>query len=124
MTSVKADVLAALKASAALLLLVATDTYGNKAIYGQVALDVAAYPRVTFFELDNADSEYADDTEIASEITVQVDVWSKGSTTALAAAVDTVMKAEGFTRYYTTDLYEEDTKIYHKPLRYRKEIEL
>lgn len=74
---------------------------------------------VTFFELTNVDSLYADDEAVASEIHVQVDVWTKDSPTAIAEEVDKTMKALGFRRYSAVDLYEEDTGVYHKALRYR-----
>lgn len=78
------------------------------------------FPRVTFFELSNFDNRYVEDTADASEIHHQVDIWSMDpSTAALGTEVDAAMKGIGFARYSGADLYEEDTKIYHKALRYR-----
>ncbi|ASA25421.1 tail completion protein gp17 [Paenibacillus donghaensis] len=77
------------------------------------------FPRITFFEMINNDNRYAEDAADSSEIHFQVDVWHKAATAALGTEVDIAMKASGFARYSGADLFEEDTKIYHKALRYR-----
>lgn len=83
-----------------------------------VAPDATVFPRITFFELSNIDSLYLDDTAFASEIGLQIDIWSKASTSAIAAQVDISMKSLGFKRMSSQDFYESDTKIFHKALRY------
>ncbi|MNB67229.1 hypothetical protein D3C81_309340 [compost metagenome] len=111
------EVAAALRGSTNLLTLL-----GGDRIYRHIvpADKQDVFPRVTFFELSNFDSRYAEDQADASEIHFQVDVWSKAASTAeLGSAVDEAMKGAGFGRYSGADLYEEDTKIYHKALRYR-----
>ncbi|WP_375104644.1 DUF3168 domain-containing protein [Paenibacillus sp. RS8] len=77
------------------------------------------FPRITFFEMINNDNRYVEDVADASEIHFQVDVWHKAATAALGTEVDAAMKGAGFARYSGADLFEEDTKIYHKALRYR-----
>lgn len=49
-------------------------------------------PYITFFEITNFDSDYADDEPFASEIHFQIDIWSMGSTSKLAQEVDGTMK--------------------------------
>ena len=39
--------------------------------------------RVLRFELDNRPDGFSDNEESESEITFQIDIWSKGSTTAI-----------------------------------------
>lgn len=92
---------------------------GGPHIYQLTAPDATVYPRVTFFELDNVDSDYADDAPMAASVSVQVDVWSKGSFADIVQRVNAVMESLGFVRYYATDLYEADTGVYHKALRYQ-----
>jgi hypothetical protein len=93
---------------------------GGQHVYQVKAPDATEYPRVTFFELNNVDSDYADDGAVSVEIRLQVDVWSKGNYSAIVARVNAIMESLGFTRYYSTDLYESDTDVYHKALRYLK----
>lgn len=81
--------------------------------------NVATFPRVTYFELDNIGNLFADNTEYGSEIDYQVDVWHSASTTAIALQVDTIMTGLGFARIAAPDLYESDTKKFHKAMRYR-----
>lgn len=81
--------------------------------------DAEQFPRITFFELSNFDNRYAEDEADSSEIHFQIDIWHKAATAKIGTQVDIAMKAAGFARYSGADLYEEDTKIYHKALRYR-----
>ncbi|SDD27000.1 Protein of unknown function [Paenibacillus sp. UNCCL117] len=117
-TDVKAILHAALLGNQALVSLL-----GGTEIYQLVSPKSETYPRVTYFEVNNRDSFFADDTPIASDIVLQVDIWSKGSTSAIAKEVDRTMKELGYTRTSGADLYEEDTKVYHKALRYRTRIQ-
>lgn len=117
-TDVKVTVLAALLANAALIVLL-----GGQRIYQLSAPIATEYPRITFFEVVNRDSEFADNQPIASEIVMQIDVWSNGSTSAIAKEVDKTMKGLGYFRMSAPDFYEEDTKVYHKAMRFRNTIE-
>lgn len=77
-------------------------------------------PSVSYFEIDNTESLHADDVEIGSSIFLQLDVWSKASTTSIAKEVDVIMKSLDFNRISPNpDLYEKDTKIHHKVLNYK-----
>ncbi|URN96914.1 MAG: DUF3168 domain-containing protein [Candidatus Pristimantibacillus lignocellulolyticus] len=103
--------------------LVGKDKDNNPKVYQLTAPYADAFPRITFFEVINEDSEFADDEAYASDISIQIDVWSKASTSAISKEVDRVMKAQGWSRTTGADLYEEDTKIFHKALRYRASFE-
>jgi hypothetical protein len=48
-----------------------------------------------------------------------VDIWSKGDYTSLVDQVKSKMKEIDFIRTSEVDLYEHDTEIYHKALRFR-----
>lgn len=113
MINIKPDIKQALESNSALVSLL-----DGTHIYQIVAPSDAPLPRVTFFEMINFDSEFADDKPIASEIHIQIDVWSNGNTSAIAEEVDNSLKSIGMTRYYAIDLYEYDTRIYHKSMRY------
>jgi hypothetical protein len=111
------EVAAALRGSAELISLL-----GGEHIYRHwVPKDKEnVFPRVTFFELSNFDNHYAEDAADSSEVHYQVDIWSMDPSTAeVGTEVDAAMKGAGFARYSGADLYEDDTKIYHKALRYR-----
>lgn len=90
---------------------------GSKVEAGQKATN--PYPCITFWELTNFGASYADDREMVSEIHLQVDVWSKSDPTAIADEVDKTMGELGFIRTAAADLYESDTKIYHKAMRFK-----
>jgi hypothetical protein len=114
MIDIKPTVYAALIANTALVALLGTGIR----ITQIVAPNAELFPRITFFELTNGDSLYLDDAAFASEIGLQIDIWSKGDTSAIAIKVDITMKSLSFKRVGGADFYESDTKIYHKALRY------
>ena len=75
---------------------------------------------VTFFTyLENVES-YADNKETSIGNYTQVDVWSKGDYTTLVSSVLEALKQAEFRRTYITELYENDTKLYHKVIRITK----
>ncbi len=114
MINLKPDVVSALKNDAELVGLL-----GGPRIYFEAAPNADEFPRITYYEQDNRPALWGDDRELGSEITFIVDVWAKASTTAIASAVDRVMAGLGFVREFAGDLYEQDTQVYHKAMRYR-----
>ncbi|MVX64226.1 hypothetical protein GKZ28_11045 [Clostridium chromiireducens] len=78
---------------------------------------------ITFFNYLEQGEQYADNEEKATGYYVQVDVWSKSDYTEVVEKVENYMKAAGFTRTSAADLFEEDTKIYHKAMRFFIQME-
>ena len=114
MIDLKPEILQALRGNIALV-----ELLGGPKVWPEVAPESTKEPYITFFELVNVDDQYADDKAYASEIHYQVDVWSKGNTGPIAIEVNKTMEALGFYRTGAVDLYEDDTKTYHKALRYK-----
>jgi hypothetical protein len=73
---------------------------------------------ITFFEYNQFGALHADDEEQETALFYQVDVWSKGDYTAIVQQVKQLMKQAGFRRTFETELYEPDTQIFHKVLRF------
>ncbi|HHV82757.1 MAG TPA: hypothetical protein GXX43_03725 [Tepidanaerobacter syntrophicus] len=82
----------------------------------------AADTYITFFTYLDKPEQHADDEETITGHYVQVDVWSKGDYTDLVKAVHEKMLAVSFTKQSFYDLYEEDVNIYHKAMRFFKEV--
>jgi hypothetical protein len=121
MIDVKPSIATALMANAALITLIGT----GPRITQTVADSTNPFPRITFFELGNTDSLYVDDAAYSSEIDIQIDIWNKivagvtfVSPSKIAIQVDLTMKSLNFKRMSTQDLYEDDTGIWHKAMRY------
>lgn len=75
---------------------------------------------ITFFTyLENVES-YADNKETSISDYIQVDVWSKGDYTTLVNSVLNALKQAEFRRTYVTEMYENDTKMFHKIIRVNK----
>ena len=78
---------------------------------------------ISYYEMDNSVSSKADDEEYSSNIAVQVDIWTKSSSkcSKLAIEVNSKMEELEFERTLAVDLFEQETKIYHKTMRFEKE---
>ncbi|MFW5438744.1 tail completion protein gp17 [Paenibacillus apiarius] len=116
---IKTEIRTALLANQSLSAMLGKDKFGNVPIYQMIAAEAEKYPRITFFEVTNFDSAFAEDTAFGSEIIIQIDVWSKESTSAISGEVDRVMKGLSYTRTSAADLYEDDTKVLHKAMRFK-----
>ena len=81
-----------------------------------------ADPYITFFTYLDKPEQHADDQELTTGHYVQIDIWSKGDYTDLVKTVHSKMLAAGFTKQSYYDLYEDDLKIYHKAMRFFKEV--
>lgn len=73
---------------------------------------------ITFHEYFSGGEEYEDDEERLTGHYIQVDVWSKSDYTGVVNKAKKLLNAAGFKRLNETDLYEVDTKIYHKGLKF------
>ena len=113
MKNIKTTVVSTLKADTTLKGLVS-----DRVIFMSLP-DEPEFPCITYYEQNNSPALVGDGKELTSESVMVIDVWSKGSTTAIAQAVDSVMTGLNFRREFSGDLYENDTKVYHKSMRYR-----
>ncbi|MDF2534412.1 MAG: hypothetical protein K0R18_569 [Bacillales bacterium] len=73
---------------------------------------------ITFFEFSQTPAVHADDEELQSNHSIQINIFSKSDYTELVRQVKTELKIVGFKRTFETELYELDTKVYHKVLRF------
>jgi|GEM_PF-6320600 len=81
----------------------------------------ATYPAIAVYEIQSNDGDYADDEVESSILTYQISLFSHdGSHVKIMNEVDRLMRKQlGFTqRIYGPNLFETDTSIIHKPLRY------
>jgi hypothetical protein len=122
MKQVKIDIFSALKASIALNSIVAADSKGLKQIFSGWPPTTAIYPCVGFYRVSGtrgiADGRLSNFDELYS-----IDVFATTMTATEDAleAIDEVMDTLSYivTREGDLDLYETDTKVFHKVLRYR-----
>lgn len=73
---------------------------------------------ITFHEYLASGEEYEDDEETLTAHYIQVDVWSKKDYTDIVKSIKQLLLKAGLKRLNEMDLYEEDTKIYHKGLKF------
>lgn len=73
---------------------------------------------IAFFEFNQMGKLYADDSEVKTSYSVQVDICSKSDYTALVEQVKNTLINIGFTRTMETEIYENATETYRKVLRF------
>lgn len=73
---------------------------------------------ITFFEYDQSAGLEADDEEQNNVHYIQIDIFSSGNYLSLVKSVKGKMKQAGFKKSFETEMIEEDTKLYHKVLRF------
>lgn len=91
--------------------------------YPQKWSNLEKKPAISYYEMDNSMSSKADDEEYSSNIAIQIDIWAKSSSkcSKLAIEVNSKMEELEFERTLAVDLFEVETKIYHKTMRFEKE---
>lgn len=90
----------------------------NIPIYWQ--LRPQAFPSITFTTYYSGTDTFGDGEEVATSHYIQIDVWSKNDYTALVDQVINLLKQAGFRKQPgDSDNFEEDTKIYHKILKFQ-----
>lgn len=99
-----------------------SDLVNNK-IYLLKVPDNTEAPYIEYEIIDENGSLYAENEEIATTYRIQIDIFTKGSYTAIRKAVKEVMKENGFVKEFGGSLYEKDTKLFHYILRFNIESE-
>lgn len=89
-----------------------------------VANKDAEFPRVVYSEINNVPTRHADNEESRATVNFQVSIFTDGQTsqyeTEITKSIDRIMKSLGYRKYDSQSLYEADTKLFHKALRYEK----
>lgn len=75
-------------------------------------------PYIEYNIFDEFGEEWAENKEIATTYYVQVDIFSKGNYVELENKIKEKILNAGFERSMSADLYEPDTGLYHKVMRY------
>lgn len=92
--------------------------------FNLVAKQDADFPRVVYSEIDNIPTRHADNQESRATVNFQISIFTDGQTksseTSMVKAIDRIMKDLNYKKYDSQSLYEKDTKLFHKALRYEK----
>lgn len=74
---------------------------------------------ITFMTYFEGEGMIADDTEITTQYSVQIDVYSTGNTAPIVKAVKESLKPYGFKRSSVIEMYERNTKTYRKLMTFK-----
>jgi hypothetical protein len=93
----------------------------NYQTYSEHPQTGAAIPCISYREGENRDYGRADGVEYVTLVEYLIDAWAytPEDTATMALAIDTKMAELGLRRTFSHDLYEADTRIHHKTMRYR-----
>jgi hypothetical protein len=92
-------------------------------IYLLKAPDDTLAPYIEYEVLNENGSIYAENKELATTYTIQIDIFTKRSYTSIVKAIKNVMKENGFMKEFGGSRYEEDSKLFHYILRFNYESE-
>ncbi|MCR3758156.1 prohead protease [Clostridium felsineum] len=90
---------------------------GDKTVHF-IHADSPLAPYVEYEFYDENGSAYEEGKEVETNFYLQVDIFSKGSYTKLEAAIKNKLLNAGFDRGMAADLYENETQLYHKAMRF------
>lgn len=86
----------------------------------------AAWPEqpiavITYSCLNDVAGAYADDREYTTDITVKIDVWHDNPDTVHEVSKEVIrqMRGIGYERKFVCDLYERETGLHHKTMRFQ-----
>lgn len=101
-----------------------TDLTTDKTVYLLHAIN-AKPPYVTYAFIDEWGKDFAENDEIATNHSIQVDIFSRTDYTELEKKIKQIMKLNNYYRTSAFDLYEDDTGLYHCVIRfiYTKNLE-
>ena len=76
-------------------------------------------PYVTYQFYNEYGEAFSENREIATMYSVQIDIFTQGDTEDLYNQIMSLMTASGWYRTYAMELYEPDTKLKHKIIRFQ-----
>lgn len=97
------------------------ETIPDVNVVGEYPKEFAKLPLISFYELTN-DEAAPELPGVLTEVSLQVDVWSKRSTGGLAQQVNTLMNSIGFRRQTARDV-SDPSGVNRKTMRYRGTID-
>lgn len=95
-----------------------TNLTANKKVYFLHADEEVKTPYIEYEVIDEQGEEWAENKEIATTYYVQVDIFSKTNYSKIEEKIKEKLINAGFERSMAADLYEKDTELYHKALRF------
>jgi hypothetical protein len=98
--------------------LVGNDRDGEPKVYFLHAPENTSGAYIEYEIYDEQEAYYDENTEKAIDYYIQVDIFSPYDYSSIEKAVKEVLKEKGYDGGRGPDLYEEDTRLYHKPLRF------
>lgn len=78
------------------------------------------FPVLAYSEINSRNLEFFDNVALSDEVTFQVDLFHTASTTAIAKLINSILEPLLFTRDFSQDVPNTDSKIYHRVMRYRR----
>ncbi|TCP32185.1 uncharacterized protein DUF3168 [Scopulibacillus darangshiensis] len=77
-------------------------------------------PFIRIAEINNYNDNFADDNEVSSAISYQIDMWDKsGKHNEIANEIERIMKSLGFSRYYSVPTWDTEVLSVRKIMRFR-----
>lgn len=75
-------------------------------------------PYIEYLFYDENGAAWEEGKEISADYYLQVDIFSQGNYTNLENKIKEKLISAGFERDMAADMYEDDTKLFHKAMRF------
>lgn len=95
----------------------------DRKVYFLHARDPNKQLYVEYEVIDEYGSYHSENKEVATRYVVQVDIFSQGSYSKVEDIIKKKMKEAGFIRGMAADMYEQETGLYHKAMRFSIDME-
>ena len=91
----------------------------------QYPKDFATFPCISYFDSGHSNDAYQDSKADTDTVEITVDVWERedtntGKVKEIHFDVDNLMRKANFIKKMYTNLFENDTKIYHHIFKFTK----
>ena len=83
--------------------------------------ELPQYPCISYTFISDVGALYSEDEEDIEHSEIQINIFSKGSTTAIAETVKQVLKENGFTKGRAFSRFDKQTSVYIYTIRFLKE---
>lgn len=98
-------------------------TMGGNPVIGSLSIPSGIFPAIEFHEVSGFDNSFNDDELYSRKYSFQISIFSQdNSHYKVQNAIDSLMRSLGFTCYHNDEVYEEDTKVYHRVLLYTRTL--
>ncbi len=95
-----------------------TSIVGNNIYFLHKPEENIADPYIEYEIVHKEYDDYCGNDNLTEQYTIQIDIFSKNSYSKLEEEIEKVLKEKDYRFFQSADMYEEDTELFHKGMRF------